>query len=159
NSQEPQDYSELLRRALLAIERLQDKLTKAEASQHEPIAIIGIGCRFPGGARGRERLWSHLINGFDAVTEVPLERWDVSKLFDPDPDAFGKTYTKWGAFLDDVELFDAPFFGITPREAVNLDPQQRLLLEMVWEALEDANIPPASIANSRTGVYVGLCGT
>jgi acyl transferase domain-containing protein/NADPH:quinone reductase-like Zn-dependent oxidoreductase/NAD(P)-dependent dehydrogenase (short-subunit alcohol dehydrogenase family)/aryl carrier-like protein len=158
DSQEPQDHSELLRRALLAIERLQDKVAKAEASQHEAIAIVGAGCRFPGGANDRERLWNLLIDGFDAVTEVPLDRWDVSKIFDPNPDATGKTYTKWGAFLDDIDLFDAPFFGITPREAVNLDPQQRLLLEIVWEALEDANIPPASIANSRTGVYIGMSG-
>jgi acyl transferase domain-containing protein len=156
NLHAPQDSSELLKRALAAIDQLQDQLAKAEASQHEPIAIIGVGCRFPGGANDREGLWGLLVDGVDAVTEVPLDRWDVSKIFDPDPDATGKTYTKWGAFLDGIDLFDAPFFGITPREAINLDPQQRLLLEMSWRALEDAGIPPSSIANTRAGVYVGI---
>ena len=152
----PQDTSELLKRALAAIDQLQTKLAQAEAAKHEPIAIIGMGCRFPGGADDPDGLWRLLVDGVDAVTEVPIERWDVSKIFDPDPDALGKTYTKWGAFLDGIDMFDAPFFGITPREATNLDPAQRLLLEMSWRALEDAGIPPPSIANTRTGVYVGL---
>ncbi|GGC78292.1 type I polyketide synthase [Chelatococcus reniformis] len=154
--QNQQANSELLRRALAAIDQLQVKLAQAEAAQHEPIAIIGIGCRFPGGAEDPEALWQLLVDGVDAVTEVPLDRWDVAKIFDPDPNAAGKTYTKWGAFLDGVDMFDAPFFGITPREAVNLDPQQRLLLEMSWLALEDAGIAPLSVANTRTGVYVGV---
>lgn len=156
NINAPQDSSELLKRALAAIDQLQDKLARVEASQHEPIAIIGVGCRFPGGANDREGLWNLLVDGTDAVTEVPLDRWDVSKIFDPDPDAIGKTYTKWGAFLDGIDQFDPAFFGITPREAANLDPQQRLLLEMSWRALEDAGIPPSSIANTRAGVYVGI---
>ena len=154
--QKQQDTSELLKRALAAIDQLQAKLAQTEATQHEPIAIVGIGCRFPGGADDPESLWRLLIDGADVVTEVPPERWDVSDIFDPDPDAIGKTYTKWGAFLDGIDLFDAPFFGITPREAVNLDPQQRLLLEATWRALEDAGVAPSSLANTRTGVYVGL---
>ena len=156
NFQNQQDSSELLKRALTAIDQLQTKLAQKEAAQHEPIAIIGIGCRFPGGANDAEGLWRLLADGVDAVTEVPIERWDVSKIFDPDADAVGKTYTKWGAFLNGIDQFDAPFFGITPREALNLDPQQRLLLEMSWQALEDAGIAPSSVANTRTGVYVGI---
>jgi acyl transferase domain-containing protein len=151
----PQDSSELLKRALAAIDQLQARLAQVEMAKHEPIAIIGIGCRFPG-ADGADAFWRNLIEGVDSVTEVPSWRWDVENVFDPDPDAIGKAYTKWGGFLKDVELFDTPFFGITPREAAYLDPQQRQVLESSWLALEDAGIAASAIANTRTGVYLGL---
>jgi acyl transferase domain-containing protein/acyl carrier protein len=122
----------------------------------EPIAIIGMGCRFPGGVVDAESFWSLLENGIDAIREVPRERWDIDAYFDPDPQAPGKTYTRWGGFLDRIEDFDASFFGISPREAAGMDPQQRLLLEVAWEALEDAGIAPPSLAGSQTGVFVGL---
>ncbi|MCL6285142.1 type I polyketide synthase [Ruegeria sp. 2012CJ41-6] len=151
----PDTYA-LLRRSADTIKRLEEQLAKAQSSAHEPIAIIGIGCRFPGGANTPEKLWSLVEQGQDAVTEVPKERWDLDEVYDPDPDAPGKAYTRCGGFLDQVDSFDAAFFGITPREAVNLDPQQRLLLEVSWEALEHAGIAPSSISGTQTGVYVGL---
>jgi acyl transferase domain-containing protein/NAD(P)-dependent dehydrogenase (short-subunit alcohol dehydrogenase family) len=155
HEKKPQDNSELLKRALAAIDQLQAKLAQVEMAKHEPIAIIGIGCRFPG-ADGADAFWRNLIEGVDSVTEVPSWRWDVKDVFDPDPDAIGKAYTKWGGFLKDLELFDAPFFGITPREAAYLDPQQRQVLESSWLALEDAGLAASVIANTRTGVYLGL---
>ncbi|MFL7868534.1 MAG: AMP-binding protein, partial [Anaerolineales bacterium] len=120
----------------------------------EPIAIVGLSCRFPG-APSPQAFWELLRNGVDAVSEVPSERWDVDALHSSDP-APGKVMTRWGAFLEDVDLFDPHFFGISPREAARMDPQQRLLLEVSWEALENAFIPPHSLAGSRTGVFVGI---
>jgi len=150
------DYAALLKRALIAIDQLEGKLAAAERARNEPIAVIGMGCRFPGGADSPEALWRLLSDGVDTVTEVPAERWDIESVFDPDPDAIGKTYSRWGAFLKDVDQFDAHFFGISPREAVSLDPQQRLLLETTWEALEHAGIAPTTLAGSSTAVYVGI---
>lgn len=150
------DYAALLKRALGAIDQLEQKLAAAERVRTEPIAIVGIGCRMPGGADTPEKFWELLRGGVDAVTEVPPERWDIERYYDPDPDAMGKTYTRWGAFLRDVDRFDPGFFGISPREAVGMDPQQRLLLEVTWEALEHAGIAPSSIAGSRTAVYLGI---
>ena len=152
------DSSAVLKRALTTIDQLQKKLSAADMAQNEPVAIIGMSCRFPGGADNLDNLWEVLAKGVDAVTEVPASRWDANKYFDPDPDAIGKSYTKWGAFIDDVDQFDAAFFGITPREATSLDPQQRLLLELSWLALEEAGVAPSAVANTRTGVYVGLAG-
>jgi acyl transferase domain-containing protein/acyl carrier protein len=123
----------------------------------EPIALIGIGCRFPGGVDGPAALWRLLEREVDAVGEAPSSRWDAARWFDPDPEAAGKTYSKWAGFLADVEGFDARFFGIAPREAQSMDPQQRLLLEASWEALESAGIAPRSLSASPTGVFVGLC--
>ncbi|HEX6042106.1 type I polyketide synthase, partial [Longimicrobium sp.] len=121
----------------------------------EPIAIVGIGCRFPG-ADGPEAFWRLLWEGTDAVTEVPADRWDVDALYDPDPAVPGRMTTRWGGFLDGVDRFDAAFFGIAPREAARMDPQQRLLLEVAWEALEDAGLDPDRLAGSPTGVFVGI---
>ncbi|HUL75997.1 MAG TPA: beta-ketoacyl synthase N-terminal-like domain-containing protein [Vicinamibacteria bacterium] len=121
----------------------------------EPIAIVGMGCRFPGGADGPEAFWRLLCEGRDAIREVPRERWDVDALYDPDPMAGGKMSSRWGGFLDEVDRFDAGFFGISPREAVRMDPQQRLLLEVAWNALENAGVGRESLAGSATGVFVG----
>lgn len=122
----------------------------------EPIAIVGIGCRYPGGIRDVDGFWEVVANGVHAVTEIPRARWDVDDLFDADPDALGKTCTRFGGFIEDVDQFDPHFFGIAPREAKSMDPQHRVLLEVVWEALEHAGTHPASLMNSDAGVFVGL---
>jgi acyl transferase domain-containing protein len=151
------DYAALLKRSLLAIDQLEAKLAAAERARSEPIAIIGIGCRFAGGIRDLESFWKLLAAGTDVVSEVPKERWDADQYFDPNPDVPGKAYTKRGYFVNgDVDRFDAPFFGISRREALSLDPQQRMLLEVVWESLEDAGIAPASLMGSQTAVFTGI---
>ncbi|UFP94721.1 type I polyketide synthase [Gloeobacter morelensis] len=127
------------------------------ARMGEPLAIVGMGCRFPGGAENPERFWQLLRDGVDAIRDVPPERWSLADLYDPDPGATGKTCTRRGGFLEQVDRFDAEFFGISPPEAQRMDPQQRLVLEVAWEALEDAAIVPAALAGSRTGVFIGIC--
>jgi len=151
----PTDHAALLKRSLQAIDQLQAKLAAVERERTEPIAIVGIGCRFPLGETPAA-FWETLRNGVDAVTEVPPERWDVDAFYDPDPDKPGKSYTRWGAFIRDVDRFDPAFFGVSPREAVSMDPQQRVLLEVTWQALEHAAIAPSSLAGSNTAVYVGI---
>ena len=121
----------------------------------EPIAITGAGCRFPQ-ADGPAAFWRLLSEGVDAIGEVPADRWDAESLYDPEPGAAGKTVTRFGGFVADVDRFDPLFFGISPREAAHMDPQQRLLLEVTWEALASAGLPPSSLAGTRTGVFVGL---
>ncbi|PPS43906.1 type I polyketide synthase [Chroococcidiopsis sp. TS-821] len=123
----------------------------------EPIAIIGIGCRFPK-AKDPESFWQLLRNGIDAIAEVPPQRWDINTFYDPQPATPGKMNTRWGGFLDQdqVDGFDPGFFGISPRETEHMDPQQRLVLEVAWEALENAGIVPETLANSQTGVFIGL---
>ncbi len=150
------DHAALLKRSLVAIDQLKARLKASEESRSEPIAIIGMGCRFPGGSDTPESFWELLRSGQDAVTEVPPHRWDVDKYYDADPDAPGKSYTRWGAFVNNVDLFDAQFFGISPREAISLDPQQRMLLEVTWEALEHAGVAPSSLMGSQTAVYMGI---
>ena len=145
-----------LKLALLA-QRLRGENNAVALLQAEPIAIVGLGCRFPGGADSAAAFWELLRAGVDAVREVPADRWDVEAYYDPDPDAPGKMTTRYGAFLDRVDQFDAEFFGIAPREARRMDPQQRLLLEVAWEALEHANLPPDRLAGSATGVFIGTC--
>ena len=128
----------------------------ARRSSEEPIAIVGMGCRYPGGVIDPESFWRLLEDGKDAVTEMPPERWDVDALFDPDPSAAGKMMTRSGGFLRDIDRFDPSFFGISPREATSIDPQQRLLLETSWEALEHAGIVPEQLMGSASGVFVGM---
>ncbi|MCC3317283.1 type I polyketide synthase [Nocardia africana] len=122
----------------------------------EPIAIVGIGCRFPGGITGPDTLWDVVAGGVDATGEQPGDRWDVQRFYDPDPDKPGTIYTTRGGFLDAVDMFDADFFGISPREAHAMDPQQRLLLEIAWEAVENAGIAPQRLRGSDTGLFVGF---
>nr|MCU0508567.1 amino acid adenylation domain-containing protein [Anaerolineae bacterium] len=151
----PTPDASTLRRALLAIEKLQAKLDAVEREKTEPIAIIGIGCRFPG-ARDVDEYWRLLRDGVDAITVVPPDRWDADAYFDADPGAPAKMVTRWGGFLPEVDKFDAQFFGISPREASRMDPQQRLLLECAWEALERGGVAVDKLAGSRTGVFVGI---
>src|SRR5262245_204055 len=145
-----------VQKALAALERMQSRLAAVEEARHAPIAIVGAGCRLPGGIRTPEQFWRLLSDGIDAVTEIPRTRWDASAYYDPDPDAAGKMYTRHAAFVDGVDEFDAEFFGISPREAAELDPRQRLLLETTWEALERGGVIPASLDGSRTAVFVGI---
>ncbi|BAU88120.1 hypothetical protein SLA_7254 [Streptomyces laurentii] len=122
----------------------------------EPIAIIGIGCRFPGGVDGPDSFWQLLTEGRDAVTEVPPDRWNAEEFYDEDPAVPGRTVSRWGGFVDNADRFDAGFFGISPQEASRMDPQQRLLAEVSFEALENAGVPTGSLSGSQTGVFVGI---
>ncbi|MEP6915480.1 MAG: type I polyketide synthase, partial [Acidobacteriota bacterium] len=146
-----------LKRAFVALEEMKAKLEAAERRRNEPIAIIGMGCRFPAGANSPEQFWELLRSGVSAVAEIPMSRWDVDAYYDADPDAVGRMYTRWAGLLDQVDQFEPQFFGISPREAVRMDPQQRLVLEVAWEALEAAAQPPDKLQNSSTGVFLGLC--
>ena len=148
-----------LKRAYLQLEELQAKLKAAQSAQREPIAVVGIGCRFPGDVHHADAFWDLIIHGVDAVTEVPPDRWDVDADHDPDPDAPGKMVTRWGAFLKNIDQFEPQLFGISPREAISMDPQQRLLLEVAWAGLEDAGQAPDTLKGSQTGVFIGIIGS
>jgi acyl transferase domain-containing protein/acyl carrier protein len=150
------DYRSLMNRALLEIRDLKARVAQHEAERAEPIAIVGMGCRFPGSANSADAYWNLLREGVDAIREVPAQRWDISMLHDADNTTPGKMCSRFGGFIDDVDAFDAAFFGISPREAESMDPHQRVLLEVCWEALEHANIVPDSLFGSSTGVYIGV---
>ena len=157
-SQSNINYRSLIKDALLKLETTKKKLADLEDKKHEPIAIVGAGCRFPGGITDLASFREQLEAGFDAVGEVPADRYDIEAFYDSNPDAKGKIYTRYGSFISDIDRFDPAFFGITPREAQLMDPQQRLLMETSWEALERANIAPASLVGSKTGVFIGMMG-
>ena len=123
-------------RMLLALKQARLQLEALERQKNEPIAIIGMDCRFPGNANSPEAYWELLRNGIDAITDIPSDRWDVESYYDSDPEIPGKMYSRYGGFIEGVDQFDPQFFGISPREALSLDPQQRLLLEVSYRALE-----------------------
>jgi acyl transferase domain-containing protein/SAM-dependent methyltransferase len=145
-----------IKRALIEIRGLKARLSAAEQAQSEPIAIIGMGLRFPGDGKDQESFWHLLHNGVDAITEIPENRWSLDEFYHPDVTIPGKMITRHGGFLKDIDLFDAAFFGISPREAESMDPQQRLLLETSWEALENGGQSPDKLLGTQTGVFIGI---
>jgi len=149
----------LLQKAFIKIEELQKRLEQQNRNLgNEPIAVIGMGLRFPGAAHSPESFWDLLKKQENAVVEIPSNRWDVNSFYDPDPEKAGKMYARHGAFLDQIDQFDAAFFGITPLEAHKMDPQQRILLEVVWESLERSGRASERLSGSNTGVFIGLNG-
>ncbi|MFN6535672.1 MAG: SDR family NAD(P)-dependent oxidoreductase [Nostoc sp. EkiNYC01] len=157
------ERTDQLRRALVALKELRTKLDAMERDRQEAlalpavgIAIVGMGCRFPGGVNNAETYWQLLSQGIDASREIPSDRWSVDSYYTPHPDTPGKMYTRRGSFIEQVAGFDADFFGIAPREAVSIDPQQRLLLEVAWEALENAGQSTEKLEGSATGVFIGI---
>ncbi|MCB0084117.1 MAG: polyketide synthase, partial [Caldilineaceae bacterium] len=147
-----QELLTALQQSTRVIQKLEDRLK----TYQEPIAIIGMGCRLPGGADTPEQYWENLRQGVDAITEIPRERWDIDEYYDPDPAAPGKMYVRYGGFIDQVEQFDPLFFGLSPRETLKMDPQHRLLLATSWEAIERAGIAHDTLRNQPVGVFVGM---
>ncbi|MDH6079646.1 acyltransferase domain-containing protein [Chrysosporum ovalisporum FSS-45] len=154
NALSESQVASIVKKALNKIEELQAELDRLKYAQREPIAIIGMGCRFPG-ADTPEAFWKLLHNGVDAIQEMPKSRWDIDDYYDPTPATPGKMYTRFGGFLDQIAAFDPEFFRISTREAISLDPQQRLLLEVSWEALERAGLTGNKLT-TQTGVFVGI---
>ncbi len=148
-----------LKRVTVELSQARRRLAEIEDRPDEPIAIIGMACRYPGGGDTVDGFWEMLRDGRDTVIEVPPSRWDIDEYYNPDPAAVGTIYTRHGAFLPDIAGWDAEFFGLSPREALRMDPQHRLLMELAWEGLENAGTSPSRLAGSRTGVMVGFMDT
>lgn len=144
---------------ILLADQLNSRLEKSDSDAAAPIAVVGIGCKFPGGADNPDLFWDLLLKGYDGTEEIGMDRWDIDQYYDPDPDVPGKMNTRRGGFIKQMDHFDAEFFGISPREATSMDPQQRLLLEVAWETLEYAGINPHQLSGSAAGIFAGICNS